>query len=350
MKLQHFESVDAALEQIRAGVPWNPFVSQNDVVYEWVANGSEGRIVPSLASPFWSPFLYRGQMHRHSPCIPGVFRGLQFVDHPQKLTRLERAKCFLARVRLEEFLLALADHPAVAYAREIGLAMSSEALAQHYEMATDRLDLSQDPEVAAFFATNTRTDDGCWVPVDGGTGVMYRVDISSRYRALRSGELEWIGKQVLPRPGEQKGWTLRVPLGGDFESLPVDAFTFAQKKASSQRINEKFVGGKLLFPPDVLAEVAQEIRGSKSVARSLVGRALASQGYTGDSHGRELDASAGFFASEFGIAVEDRAPLSFSLRQRADAQAQAEQMKEMFLDDVAVRAVRSTRAAELALR
>lgn len=106
--------------------------------------------LPSLASPFWSSFLYRGQVKRHPRCIPSVFRGLQFVDHPQKLTRRERAQCFLERVRLEEFLLALADHPAVAYAREIGLKMNCEALAQHYEMATDRLDLSQDPEVAAF--------------------------------------------------------------------------------------------------------------------------------------------------------------------------------------------------------
>jgi|GEM_PF-3135189 len=342
MKVQHFESIDAVLERIREDVPWNPFQEQDGVAYEWVTDGIEGRIVPSLASPFWSPFLYRGQVHRHSPCIPGVFRGLQFVDHPQKLTGVERAKCFLARLRLEEFLLALAGHPAITYGREIGLRLSPEALAQHYEMATDRLDLSQDPEVAAFFATNTRTADGRWVPVDQGSGVMYRLDISGRYRSLQSGELEWIGKQVLPRPGEQKGWTLRVPLGCDFESLPVDTFTFAQKKGSSHRINERFGGGELLFPPDVLAEVAQEIRGSNSVARSLVGRALASQGYAGDLHRRELDASAGFFAREFGIAVEDRAPLSLSPRQCADAVAQTERMKEIFLDDVAVRAVSST--------
>lgn len=340
MKSQHFESVEAVLDRIRADIPWNPFLSNSNIAYEWAADGSEGRLVPSLASPFWSPFLYRGQVQRHSPCVPGVFRSLQFVDHPQKLTPGERARCFLARVQLEEFLLALRDHPAVAYAHDIRLKMSREALAQHYGMATDRLDLSQDPEVAGFFATNVRADDGHWVPLNRGTGVLYRLDISGRYRALESGELEWIGKQVLPRPGEQKGWTLRVPLGGDFETLPIDAFTFEQRKESGQRINEKFSGGERLFPPDVLAEVAQAIRESKSVARSLVSRVLALQGCLGDFHRRELDASVGFFAKEFGIAVDDREPLSLSPQQRADAEAQTQRMKETFLDDVAVRAVR----------
>lgn len=338
--VEHFESIDAVLDRIRTDIPWNPFLSDSKIAYEWVADGSAGRLVPSLASPFWSPFLYRGQAQRHSPCIPGVFRGLQFVDHPQKLTRRERARCFLARIQLEEFLLALGDHPAVAYARDIGLKMSREALAQHYEMATDRLDLSQDPEVAGFFATNERAADGHWVPVNGGTGVLYRLDISGRYRSLQSGELEWIGKQVLPRPGEQKGWTLLMPLGGDFENLPVDVFTFEQRKESGQRINEKFGGSEWLFPPDVLAEVAQAIRDSKSVARSLIGRVLALQGCRGDFHRRELDASVGVFAKEFGIAVDDREPLSLSPRQRADAEAQTQRMKETFLDDVGVRAVR----------
>jgi len=131
-----------------------------------------------------------------------------------------------------------------------------------------------------------------------------------------------------------------MPLGGNFETLPVDVFTFEQRNESGQRINETFGGGERLFPPDVLAEVAQAIRESKSVARSLVGRVLALQGCRGDCHRRELDESVGFFAKEFGIAVDDREPLSFSPRQRADAEAQTQRMKETFFNDVGTRAVR----------
>lgn len=58
--VEHFESIDAVLDRIRADVPWNPFLSDSKIAYEWVADGSGGRLVSSLASPFWSPFLYRG--------------------------------------------------------------------------------------------------------------------------------------------------------------------------------------------------------------------------------------------------------------------------------------------------
>lgn len=68
----------------------------------------------------------------------------------------ERVRLFVDRVRLEEFLLALCDHPALDYAEQIGLRLQPYGLAQHYEMATDQLDLTQDHNVAVFFATNRR--------------------------------------------------------------------------------------------------------------------------------------------------------------------------------------------------
>jgi hypothetical protein len=344
MRIQHFNSIDDVVRYVKADVPENPFPDENNSVeYEWVIDGDKGRLVPSLASSFWSPFLYRGQVTRHSPCLPGVFRGLPLVDHPQGLSSLNRAKCFLARVRLGEFLLALEDHPACEYSNEIGLTLSREALAQHYELATDRIDLTQDPDVAAFFAVNARTHDGCWHPMTDGSGVLYRLHFPSFARALRSRrfDLEWVGKQVLPRPGEQKAWTLRLPLGRDFEKLPVEVLTFSHQASSSERINAGFDQGRLIFPPDPLAEVAEMIKESGSVPRTLVSRVLTMQGCPSDLRQRELDASVEYFANELGIAVVDRAPMAFSPKQRAAARSQVDQMKKNFLDDVGIRAARS---------
>lgn len=74
----------------------------------------------------------------------------------ESLSLAERVRLFVDRVRLEEFLLALCDHPALDYAEQIGLRLQPYGLAQHYEMATDQLDLTQDHNVAVFFATNRR--------------------------------------------------------------------------------------------------------------------------------------------------------------------------------------------------
>jgi hypothetical protein len=342
VQIKHFHSVEAPLAVLLAEVPANPFRADHDIDdYEWAADADGVSLLPSIASAFWSPFLYRGQTQRHQPCVPGVFRGLSFVDHPQKLSRLERARCFLARVRLEEFLSALAEHPATEFAQQIRLVTYPEAIAQHYEMLTDRIDLTQDPQIAAFFATNERALDGRWRPKTKGTGVIYRLDFPFFLRCLRarSADLEWIGRQALPRPGEQRAWTFRLALGRDLEAYPIDIFTFDHHRSAGERLNAKFDGGRTLFPTDVLSEVAAKIRASTSIARQLVANVLKLDGCDGELFDRELEASGGYLSAELGISVADRAPISFSPAQLAAARLATEELTDSFVGSV--RAVRA---------
>lgn len=344
MRHQHFDSIHDVMSLLRSEVPENPFAgAMEEGAFVWVRDGDQGRLVPSPSSSFSSPFLYRGQTKRYSPCVPGVFRGFPIVDHPQKLSQLDRAKCFIARVQLEEFLTALPAHPAYAYSKEMNLVVSEEALAQHYELTTGRLDLTQDPDVAAFFATSWRDANGQWRPASEGVGIIYRVDIPHLKQVLGEKRFEfcaeWIGKQAWPRPGEQKGWTLLVSLGVDFENYPGDILTFNQRESCGAVFHEKFDAGRALFPPDVLSEIAEAIKAAPTMARSLVSSVLTSQGCAGEMHDRELDASGGFFAHHFGIDVVDREPIGLSPEQLLVAQAQLEQMKPTFLEDVRALAV-----------
>jgi hypothetical protein len=334
---QHFDSIHDVMSLLRSQVPDNPFAgSMKDGAFVWVRDGDQGRLVPSPASSFSSPFLYRGQTKRHSPCVSGIFRGFPIVDHPQKLSQLERAKCFIAAVQLKEFLAALPTHPAYAYSKEMNLVVCEEALAQHYELTTGRLDLTQDPDVAAFFATNWRDANGQWRPTSEGVGVIYRVNISHLKQVLGEERFEfcaeWIGKQAWPRPGEQKGWTLLVSLGVDFENYPGDILTFNQRESCGAVFHEKFDAGRILFPPDVLSEVADAIKVAPTMARSLVSSVLTSQGCTGEMHDRELDASVEFFAHHFGIEVVDREPVRLSADQLSVAQAQLDERKPAFAE------------------
>lgn len=341
---QHFQSIHEALALIKTDVPFNPFLGgMKDGTFVMVTDGDEMRLVPSPGCSFSSPFLYRGQVKRYSPCVPGVFRGLPPVDHPQKLSQRDRAKCFLPRVRLAEFLNLLTHHPAYDFSRELKLVISAEALAQHYELPTGRIDLTDDPEVAAFFATNWRDQSGVWQPVSEGEGVIYRIDRGVLRQLLGDNwqrSLEWVGKQVWPRPGEQKAWTLLFPLGHDFEHLPLDILTFEQSASSSLHFNEKFEGGKKLFPPDVLSEVATAIATSPTVARSLFSKELVKMGCTGSMHDRELEASVSYYAHHFGVEIVEREPMLFSPEQLAIARDQLARMKETFMDDVRLWAVR----------
>lgn len=331
---RHFGSIEELLASLRANVPSNPFLGETEAdTHIWVRDGDKHRLSPSPGSPFWSPFLYRGQTARWRPCLPGIFRGMPLVDHPQRFSQLDRARCFLGRVRLEEFGLALLEHPAARYSDEIKLVLNHEAVAQHYEIATDRLDFSQDPDVAAFFATNVRQEDGCWVPLGHGVGVLYRLDYPTFRKRLRyPDDLDWVGRQVFPRPGEQKAATFRLPLGRELEDFPVEVFTFSHHERDSERLHEKFLGGQALFPTDVLSELALQINKSRSIAKSLVESVLESIGCPLDVRERELSACVDCFAREFGLIVEDREPTRLSSDQRCRAEAATVELRRSFFE------------------
>lgn len=338
MRVRNFKSIDQVLCLIEQGLSPRLF-PDHQFDYHWL---KDGILAPSVTSSFTSPYLYRGQVARYQNCVPGVFRGLAFVDDPRKLSRQERARCFLDRVRLEEFLLALEKHPACGFASEIGLKVFPHSIAQHYELMTDRIDLTQDHRVAAFFATNEKVGQ-TWRPIDNGVGVMHRLAIGLFSRNLPE-HLECVGKQALPRPGEQKAWTLRLPIGRDFETYPIEIFTFDHDPAAGERIHAEFAGGKRLFPPDVLSEVAEAIKMASSISRQMVGKVLTLHGLTGRLHAKEMEASVSYFDRVFGLPVADRVPIELGAEQLVRADAAVKRMRKAFFKDVGLLAVRRVQA------
>lgn len=345
LRIEHFKSIDGVLARLRTDIRPNPFADARyrDGDYEWVTDGDRFQLVPSIAAPFWSPYLYRGQTKRHTPCRPSALRGISLVQSPFELTPQERAICLLRRVRLEEFLVALANHPATAFAESIHLRTYPIGIAQHYEVPTDRMDLTQDPEVAAFFATNECGVDGRWRPVDdpGHVGVVYRL-IPPR-DALRSIDprFEWIGRQALPRPGEQKAWTLQMPLGLDLEQLPVEVMTFTQRFECGRRLNERFCAGAQLFPPDVLAIVSNAITSCKTVALRTVDRVLVDYGCPRHRLRQVRAETAEAFAAWQDVTVVDREERVLSAAEHTVASGAVGNLHSTFVGNV--RAVRGAR-------
>lgn len=344
--IRHYRSIDEVLELFEKDVVADemrnffPFV---DSEYIWTA---EGFLIPSFTEPFASPFLYRGQTARYRPCLPSVFRGISASKYASPaglrgLSPAERVRLIIERARLDEFVSALFHHPASAYAQEIGLKLHPLALAQHYELATDRLDLTLDHMVASFFATNTRTDEG-WVPVDCGTGVIYRLH-AGLFRKHMPEQLVCIGKQTLPRPGEQKAYTLTLPLVLDFESLPMEICTFRQERSCGRRLNDRFNGGASLFPPDVLAEVAEAIRSEPSVPEWIVAWLLDNDLSCRDFFSGSVGQFEDLLFRYSNVRFSDRARIGLTTSQKERASQAVEAMKLTFLKGVGALAVRKAR-------
>lgn len=217
----------------------------------------DGRVRLSSGIEFYF-YLFRGQPEEHAPCLPTLSR-LRYIE--------ER---LLALCRNTAFEDAISDHPLVLLSEQIRfmnspLHIDKQGLAQHYGLATDILDLTNNFDVASFFAT-CRWDDTsrCYRPVlfANEPGIIYRLT-PAIYECsnINSAKLETIGWQPLKRPEQQRACGLRMKPGLDFCSLPsVQMIKFRHCSEVSNRIWQAFDEGRSLFPPDAAAELAEQAK------------------------------------------------------------------------------------------
>lgn len=224
--------------------------------FEWIDKGNGGSaIIPSL-NKMNSVYVYRGQSKRFSPCVSSLLRGV--VRHED---------IFAYKIKLAEFKSIL-DNPRQQLAKEIGLELNLEALAQHYGLKTTHLDVTHSLSVAAFFAC-CECADNVWTPVEKGVGVMYRLPFIPGYTC------DLVGAQVYPRPKEQMAQSVLVDVNQDFEKMPfVEIYEFEHSYDESEKYFRMFNEGKDLFPFDLLAEKANLVVNDSSLSIETVLRVM----------------------------------------------------------------------------
>lgn len=240
------------------------------------------------ATPLAVSHLYRGQNTRHVPLLPSIARGLSTYD----LAKLwmgsvsDQAKVVVRLAQSWWFARELSHHPIMQHAKNLQMDLDEIAMAQHYGLDTGYLDLTDDFNVSAFFATCRCLGDGRWEPVDSGTGIIYRVSLNE--------DKSWfekympLGPQKLPRPTEQSAWVVELPIHHSFEGWPgVSMLQFEHDQSVGEYFLDMFAGGELLFPADPLANVADEILSCGELPAELFDAALDS--FASDSLGVQPD-------------------------------------------------------------
>lgn len=233
---------------------------------------SEGKTWGAI--PFAVSNLFRGQTTRHFPLLPSIARGLQSVDIDQwwRSPLSDQAKLLLRLAQSWWFSQELKRHPIAKHAAGQHLDLDEIGLAQHYGLSTGYLDLTDDIDVAAFFATCRQSPNG-WEPVEQGIGVIYWVTLKTLENPF--GMYTPLGPQLLPRPTEQCAWVAELPLCHSFEGWPnVKMMQFHHDRRVGEHYLNIFDGGKKLFPKDPLADVAAEILGCREIPGVLIDAAL----------------------------------------------------------------------------
>ena len=218
-------------------------------------------------------FCSEAKIRDTNHAFPSILRGLKNVPHLfHELPLSDQTDVLIKHAKICWFTRELDSHPVFEWTKKKNLFIDEMALAQHYEIHTGWVDVSQSFDVAAFFATCYYRNSE-WQPIEKGEGIMYRVE----RRKIKSEFLEPVGLQPFPRPLEQWAWLVEVPMGYDFENHPAISYiTFDHDIKVSKHFLEMFDYGKALFPPDPLSVIAEHINQSNILHIDDINTALES--------------------------------------------------------------------------
>jgi hypothetical protein len=208
---------------------------------------------------------YRGENNIYDTCIPSIYR-----NNPSD------AQILIEKLKVLDFISITKTFPQVLFAEENGLDVRYEALAQHYGLKTDIIDVTSDICVAAFFATH-EYDIGTnrYLPKTSGYGVL-------RFRhglfLFPDENIELIGAQPFLRPTLQHAFGLRMRKDDDLNTCS-GKIVFKQNIFWNQKIEDVFRQNDVnLFPREIIANVADSIRLSNSVTQLSIDEYCASNG------------------------------------------------------------------------
>ncbi len=225
------------------------------------------RLMPTSQTPF---LFFRGQSRYHDPCYPTLYRG----EKEGELASEEDVAS--NRIKICEFSFLLGTHPVF---REVALNTHVDmvALAQHYGLSTEYLDITNSKWVAAFFASTRYegdTDSYCPVGRDyaEGYGVIYVAkDVVDQFSDAFFEKNEVIGYQYFERPSKQSSFGFKLNKGEDFNQLPYFEKVFFRHdiEASSIVYNMAYRQNRYV-PRDELSKLARIIADSNEVTRQAL--------------------------------------------------------------------------------
>ncbi len=189
---------------------------------------------------------------------------------------------FVERVRYEELKRCVDDYPLTHLFRtdiycdmpdgksiHIPLSIDCLALAQHYGIKTELMDLTSDKFVAAFFATTYCVNDAYYPIVDkrNNTGVFYRYSDNS-FLMPNGGKpkMRAVGLQPFSRPGEQAGLVYEMSKDENFNEIVISKEFFTHDKEVSEFIFNYTNRSKKLFPQSPLKAHADAIKTARTLS------------------------------------------------------------------------------------
>lgn len=222
---------------------------------------------------------YRGQSKHYPVSKSTIYRN-----------GITEAQQFVERLKYVEFRNLVENYPLTSYFKnsfyvispdgshiQMPLSIDPLALAQHYGIKTELMDVTTDKFVAAFFATTDCIDDKYYPITDNrkekGAFYRYSTPPSAMMGINSKNRLRAVGLQPFSRPGEQKGLVYEMNCDDDFNKIVISTDYFSHNREVSEFIFSYMNRSKKLFPTSPLQTHADLIKKSKEFSSATLAKA-----------------------------------------------------------------------------
>lgn len=198
---------------------------------------------------------YRGENEEYKNCIPSIYRNNQ-----------SKVKILVDEIKIKDFENIAKTFPQVKYAIKDCCHVDYTALAQHYELNTNMIDVTCEIGIAAFFATHKYNKcNKDYKTVKSGIGVIRGYDNYTH----EIDNFHVIGLQPFQRPGLQSAFGIKLKQNEDFSTMGWTVY-FKQSPQYNDYIHQVFYKSNnenSLLPNEEIANVAQIIKKNPAVTK-----------------------------------------------------------------------------------
>lgn len=268
-----YEDIFEAIRQLEIG---SPVINLKDKEFGYLQrnlyfnlmempDGTIGAFPPNMFIRY-----FRGENKDYDelyPCVPSMFR----VKKPQDVGADGQRKqelILIDELKLVEFELILEQFPQVKYAIQDYCKVDFRALAQHYELNTNLIDVTSDIATAAFFATHYYDSEKNEYRIkEDGIGCL-RVYSNIAIQYNEDQPFRMIGLQPFQRPGLQCAFAVKISRGENFANLSHKVL-FKQSSKWNQKLHDTFYpkGKNILFPDEEIADVAKIVKETREISK-----------------------------------------------------------------------------------